>query len=57
MFEGAVKRHVGLNHNGYLLELVMKIDGNAVDIIVGRRLNFPNRSMVAIDKGYNDYGW
>jgi putative transposase len=32
-------------------------DGKAADITVGRTLNFPKGSMVAIDKGYNDYGW
>jgi putative transposase len=55
--KGAVKRHVGLNHNGYLPALVTITDGKAADITVGRTLNFPNGGMVAIDKGYNDYGW
>jgi hypothetical protein len=55
--KGAVKRHVGLNHNDYLPALVTITDGKAADITVGRTLNFPNGGMVAIDKGYNDYGW
>jgi putative transposase len=55
--KGAVKLHVGLNHNGYLPEFVAITDGKAADITVGRTLNFPKGSMVAIDKGYNDYGW
>ena len=55
--KGAVKLHVGLNHNGYLPEFVTITDGKVADISVGRTLNFPKGSMVAIDKGYNDYGW
>jgi len=54
--KGAVKLHVGLNHKGYLPEFVTITDGKAADITVGRTLNFPKGSMVAIDKGYNDYG-
>jgi hypothetical protein len=47
--KGAVKRHVGLNHNGYLPEFVT--------ITVGRTLSSPKGSIVTIDKGYNDYSW
>jgi hypothetical protein len=53
--KGAVKLHVGLNHNGYLPEFVTITDGKDADITVGRTLNFPKGSIVAIDKGYNDY--
>jgi hypothetical protein len=53
----AVKLHVGLKHNGYLPEFVTMTDGKAAYITVGRTLNFPKGSMVAIDKGYNDYSW
>jgi putative transposase len=55
--KGAVKLHVGLNHNGYLPEFVTITDGKDADITVGRTLNFPKGSIVAIDKGYNDYSW
>ena len=55
--KGAVKLHVGLNHNGYLPEFVTITDGKDADITVGRTLNFPRGSIVAIDKGYNDYSW
>jgi hypothetical protein len=55
--KGAVKRHVGLNHNGYLPEFVTITDDKAADITVGRTPNSPKGSMVAIDKGYNDYSW
>jgi len=54
---GAVKLHVGLNHCGYLPEFVTITDGKKSDIKVGRTLKFPKGSIVAIDKGYNDYAW
>lgn len=55
--KGAVKLHVGLNHAGYLPEFVTITDGKKQDISVGRTLQFPKGSIVAIDKGYNDYAW
>lgn len=32
-------------------------EGKEHDVTVGRKLDFPKGSIVAIDKGYNDYGW
>jgi putative transposase len=55
--KGAVKRHIGLNHAGYLPEFVAITEGKKHDVNVGRMFNFPKGSIVAIDKGYNDYGW
>ena len=55
--KGAVKLHVGLNHAGYLPEFVTVTEGKKHDVTVGRTLNFPKGSIVAIDKGYNDYAW
>ena len=55
--KGAVKLHVGLNHSGYLPEFVTITEGKTSDIEMGRTLQFPKGSIVAIDKGYNDYGW
>ena len=55
--KSAVKLHVGLNHRGYLPEFVTVTDGKESDITVGRTLEFPKGSIVAIDKGYNDYAW
>jgi putative transposase len=46
-----------LNHAGYLPEFVTVTDGKSHDVTVGRTLKFPRGSMVAIDRGYNDYGW
>jgi len=55
--KGAIKLHVGLNHAGYLPEFVSITEGNKHDVTIGRLLAFPKGSIVAIDKGYNDYGW
>jgi len=55
--KGAFKLHVGLNHEGYLPEFVTVTEGKAHDVTIGRTLKFPKGSIVAIDRGYNDYGW
>jgi putative transposase len=55
--KGAIKLHVGLSHAGYLPEFVTVTEGNKHDVTVGRTLEFPRGSIVAIDKGYNDYAW
>lgn len=55
--KGAVKLHVGLNHGGYLPEFVAITEGKTSDITAGRALNFPKGSIVAVDRGYNDYAW
>ena len=55
--KGAVKLHVGLNHRGCLPEFVTLTDGKTSDIAIGRTLRFPKGSLVAIDRGYNDYAW
>ncbi len=55
--KSAVKLHVGLNHDGYLPEFVSITDGKTSDIEMGRALQFPRGSIVAIDRGYNDYNW
>lgn len=55
--KGAIKLHVGLNHEGYLPEFVTVTEGKDHDVTIGRTLKFPKGSIVAIDKGYNDYTW
>ena len=55
--KGAIKLHIGLNHNGFLPEFVTITEGKKHDVTVGRTLKFPKGSIVAIDKGYNDYSW
>ena len=52
-----IKLHVGLNHDGYLPELVTITAGKTHDAVFGRTLQFPKSSMAAMDRGYNDYAW
>ena len=55
--KGAIKLHVGLNHDGYLPEFVTITEGKTSDVEMGRTLAFPSGSIVVIDRGYNDYDW
>jgi Transposase DDE domain/Domain of unknown function (DUF4372) len=55
--KGAIKLHIGLNHNGYLPEFAVITDGKTSDIEIGRTLAFSTGSIVAMDRGYMDYAW
>lgn len=55
--KGAIKLHVGLNHDGYLPEFITVTEGRCADVTAGRKINFPKGSIVVMDKGYNDYEW
>ncbi len=55
--KGAIKLHVGLNHNDYLPEFAVITDGKTSDVEIGRTLAFPTGSIVAMDRGYIDYAW
>ncbi len=55
--KGAIKLHVGLNHSGHIPEFVTVTHGKVGDVTVGRTIDFPKGSIVAIDRGYNDYAW
>ena len=55
--KGAVKLHIGVNHDGYLPEFVSITDGKCHDITAARTLRLPRGSIVAMDRGYTDYSW
>lgn len=55
--KGAIKLHVGLNHDGYLPEFVSVTEGKCADVTAGRKIQFPKGSIVVMDKGYNEYPW
>lgn len=55
--KGAIKLHVGLNHDGFIPEFINITDGKVADVTIGRILRFPKGNIIAMDKGYNDYGW
>jgi hypothetical protein len=55
--KGAIKLHVGLNHAGYLPEFITVTEGSVHEVNIGKLLDFPKGSIIAMDKGYNDYSW
>ena len=55
--KGAVKLHVGLDHDGFLPAFVAITDGKTHDITAARALKLPKGSIVVMDRGYNDYAW
>jgi len=55
--KGAVKVHVGLDHEGHLPSFVTVTDGKTHDVTVGRTLELPAGSVVAFDRAYVDYTW
>ena len=55
--KGAVKLHVGLDHDGFLPAFVAITDGKTHDITAARALKLSKGSIVVMDRGYNDYAW
>ena len=55
--KGAIKLHLGLDHDGYIPAFVAVTPGNIHDIHPARLLNLPKGSIVVFDRGYNDYSW
>ncbi|MDP7601411.1 MAG: IS4 family transposase [Rhodospirillales bacterium] len=55
--KGAIKLHVGVDHQGYLPEFVAISDGKTADIKIGRTFSFPKGSIVVFDRAYTDYVW
>ena len=55
--KGAVKLHLLLDHNGYLLVFACITEGAAADITVARKLKFAAGTIVVFDRAYNDYTW
>lgn len=55
--KGAVKLHVGLDHDGLLPSFLAISEGKCHDVTVGRTLDLPADSIVVMDRAYTDYGW
>jgi hypothetical protein len=53
--KGAVKLHLLLDHDGYLPSFLLITDGKRHDVRVAQKLHLPAESIVAMDRGYNDY--
>ncbi len=53
--KGAVKLHLLLDHDGYLPEYAYISNGKKHDVTIARKVPLPPGSIIAMDRGYNDY--
>ena len=53
--KGAIKLHLLLDHDGYLPSFAVVTEGKTSEIKVARTLRFAPGTILAIDRGYNDY--
>jgi len=53
--KGAIKLHLLLDHDGYLPTFVHISNGKKHDVTVARQVPLSPYSIVAMDRGYNDY--
>jgi hypothetical protein len=53
--KGGVKAHVLLDHDDYMPRFVMITEARYADIRAARHLDLPAGSIVAMDRGYNDF--
>jgi hypothetical protein len=53
--KGAVKLHLLLDHDGYLPSYAYISNGNSHDVTYARKFPLAPGSIVAMDRGYNDY--
>jgi len=55
--KGAVKLHVGLDHDGLIPAFVALSEGNVHEIQWARTLELPKGSVAVFDRGFSDYSW
>jgi hypothetical protein len=53
--KGAVKLHLLLDHDGYFPTYAYISNGKKHDVTIARKISFPPGSIIAMDRGYNDY--
>jgi len=53
--KGAVKLHLLLDHDGYLPSFAHITNGKKADVRIARLLSLAPGSIIAMDRGYNDY--
>jgi len=53
--KGAIKLHLLLDHDGYLPSFVHISKGKKHDVTIARKIPLSPHSIVAMDRGYNDY--
>ena len=55
--KGVIKLHLLLDHDGYLPSFAVVTDGKYSELKVARGLCLEAGTILAIDRGYNDYVW
>ena len=55
--KGAIKLHVGLDHDGLIPTFLTVTTGNVHEVNMGRTLKLPKQSVVVFDRGYTDFKW
>jgi len=55
--KGAIKLHLLLDHDGYLPSFAVVTEGKHSEVAVARGLRLEAGTILAIDRGYNDYEW
>lgn len=55
--KGAIKLHLLLDHDGYLPSFGVITEGKRSELEVARSLKLEAGTILAIDRGYNDYEW
>jgi hypothetical protein len=55
--KGAIKLHLLLDHDGYLPSFAVVTEGKYSEVAVARDLRLEAGTILAIDRGYNDYEW
>jgi hypothetical protein len=53
--KGAIKLHLLLDHDGYLPSFAIITEGKVADVRVARQFRFAPGTILADDRGYNDY--
>jgi hypothetical protein len=55
--KGAIKLHLLLDHDGYLPSFAVVTEGRHSELEVARGLRLEAGTILAIDRGYNDFEW
>ncbi len=53
--KGAIKLHLLLDHDGYLPTFLNITTGKVHEVNIARKIKLPPGSIIAVDRGYNDY--
>jgi len=53
--KGAIKLHLLLDHDGYLPTFLNITTGKVHEVNIAREIKLPPGSIIAVDRGYNDY--